>query len=80
LSRSFSSVIRLDLQKAKEWNPYGPRLFAFFALQFLMRLLFTALLAGFRRAENKLIIADVALSLSLFLYCFFPLLKLIFTS
>jgi hypothetical protein len=77
LSRSFSEIVRLHFDKAKQYNVYGLRLFAFFALQLLMR--FTALglvlSCNLKRPQN-LIFTDMVLSVLLFTIFFWPFLTL----
>ena len=39
LSRSFSALVRLRFDDAREFNPYGPRIFLFFATELLLRII-----------------------------------------
>ena len=68
MSRAFSSIVRLDFTKALSYNPYSLSVFAFFFVQLWMRVLFFVLYA--RRGDKRLVAADVALSVVLFLWCF----------
>jgi hypothetical protein len=73
LSHSFSAVVRFDFQAAEKYNPYGIRIFIFFAVQLLMRL--AGIFLSVRIRERNLIVlflADAMLSISFFLYAFWP--------
>lgn len=75
LSHSFSLIVRGRISEALDWNPYGLRVFLFFALQLVMRV---ACLASYSRNPGigkKLIILDVSTSSLLFLVTFMPFLK-----
>jgi hypothetical protein len=73
LSRSFSEIVRLDLDRARKYNPYGIRIFSFFLLQLLLRIA-GSLLALYARAEilRTAIISDALCSSFLFILCFWP--------
>jgi hypothetical protein len=76
LSRSFSALIRFEFKLAKEYNPYGPRIFLFFILQLVMRM--AALLGSSRvpeQALTKLYWSDSLVSVTLLLLCFWPFLS-----
>ncbi len=70
LSRSFSEMIRLRIDAARDFNPEGPRLFFFFLAQLVMRGLFSWVAIMGRINLRKLVLADILLSLVLFLLCF----------
>ncbi len=74
LSHSFSEIIRGNLRSAKEYNIYGLNIFLFFALQLLMRILFTLLFHLTNRSKN-IIFVDVIISLILFLTLFSPFIQ-----
>jgi len=38
LSRSFSALVRFRFDEAREFNPYGPRIFLYFAVELLLRI------------------------------------------
>jgi len=73
LSRSFSEIVRFRFTQAKQYNPFGIRIFLFFTIQLLMRILLSILvmykLSG---REGKVILADVIITVSLFVICFWP--------
>ncbi|MBN2214888.1 MAG: DUF2752 domain-containing protein [Bacteroidales bacterium] len=73
LSRSFSAIVRLDLRKAIEYNPFGVRIFLFFIVQLLFRINFF-MIARRRTADVPLIILDIALSVGVFIIAFWPFL------
>lgn len=74
LSHSFSEIIRGNLRSAKEHNVYGLNIFLFFALQLIMRILFT-LLFHFTNRPKNIIFADVTISLILFMILFYPFIQ-----
>jgi len=69
LSRSFSAVIRGNIFKARQYNANGPLIFFFFAIQLTMRLLINSIIRKYGNS-TWLVGSDVALSLSLFIFCF----------
>ncbi len=75
LSRSFSSIMRLDLSSAKSYNPYGIQIFMYFLVQLVLRLaiLFLVLRQGFIH-HRMLILADSFQAAALFVICFWPFL------
>ncbi len=81
LSRSFSAIMKLDFNKAREFNPYGIRIFLFMMIQLTMRV------AGFfvavRRQKKMIILADISISVILFVIFFYPFIseyfRLLFT-
>jgi len=77
LSRSFSEIVRFNFGEAKLYNPYGIRLFSFFAIQLLLRIgaIFIALHFSLRRRQF-LILADATLSILLFILFFCPFIVL----
>ena len=73
LSRSFSALVRLRLDDAKELNPYGPRIFLFFVVQLILRIVILFLAyRGALHPGRRLILADAAQALVLFVVCFWP--------
>lgn len=75
LSESFSEIVRGNLVDAARINPYGLRVFAFFALQLLLRIFFSL---STRIRPDKIFaiaIADSVVSLVVFIWCFAPLIE-----
>lgn len=75
LSRSFSAIVRLDFSTAKNYNPYGLRIFTFFLIQLVFRV--TLFLMSLRKGivhYRMLIIADALQAVVLFIVCFLPFL------
>ena len=70
MSRAFSELIRGDLESAKKYNEDSPLIFAFFLLQLLQRIIVQALLYKKTWSGRYLLIADIAGTMILFLYCF----------
>ncbi len=63
LSRSFSSIIRLNFSEARSYNQYGIQLFIFFLIQFAMRVFFIVIFGRFKYMErNRIIIIDSIVS------------------
>ena len=78
LSRGLSFMLRLDIASAKIINPYSPGMFLFFSAQLLLRALFSVLYTKGLVKNSYLIVADVSISLSLFLLAFLPLYRALF--
>lgn len=72
LSHSFSLILRGRISEAYEWNIYGLRVFLFFALQLVMRIVFSAIYLRNPGIRKQLIIYDSGSSLLLLLICFLP--------
>ncbi|MFC2080887.1 DUF2752 domain-containing protein [Bacteroidota bacterium] len=70
MSRAFSEIIRGNLDSAREYNPDSPLVFAFFLIQGLQRISVSSLLLKSRLKKKHLLIADVFITATLFLYCF----------
>lgn len=80
LSHSFSLIIRGRFTEARLWNAYGIRVFLFFAIQLIMRVLFSFIYIKFNSARNQLIILDSLASGIILLVAFWPYLKWIVNS
>jgi len=63
LSRSFSYIVRGDLESANEWNQYGLRVFLFFISQLILRTSVSMVLVRKRGSLKELIIFDVMVSI-----------------
>ena len=76
MSHAFSLIIRGRLAEALEWNPHSLRLFIFFALQLLMRIILAAV--AFRTTKNlrAISVTDAAVSSVMVLAAFWPLLRM----
>ena len=75
LSRSFSCIVRLDLDEAGKYNPYGLQLFVFFMLQLVFRVLISILLFRKNFSHHRVLVAvDLLQALVLFVLCFRPFL------
>jgi hypothetical protein len=73
MSRSFSSIVRLDLAGARVFNPYGIRIFLFFLIQLFLRMFFFILSATDKPGRQRnLIFTDIVLSVILFVVLFMP--------
>ncbi|MFP4555843.1 MAG: hypothetical protein ACLFNU_03135 [Bacteroidales bacterium] len=78
LSASFSEIVRGNFNEALTINLHSMRIFAFFAIQFILR----GAIAGFIYAKHlnikKTLVADITISLALFIWCFLPLIRYTF--
>ncbi len=72
LSHSFSLILRGRPGEALSWNMYGLRIFLFFALQLVMRAVFSMLWIRNAGIRQQIIIYDSAGSVLLFLISFWP--------
>ncbi len=70
LSHSFSLILRGRLDEAYQWNVYGMRVFLFFSLQLIMRILLSFFYIRFIDTRKQLIIMDIIGSVLLFLISF----------
>lgn len=81
LSRGFSCIVRLDFDRARDFNQYSGRIFMFFILQLIMRITALTILSIRNPVSKKfLLITDISVSIILFLYCFWPFIKETFIS
>jgi len=79
LSRSFSEIVRFDFREARQYNPFGIRIFLFFFIQLVLRVSAIILMLWFHKILLRpLIIADVFLSVVFFSICFWPFIVLLF--
>ena len=74
LSRAFSEIVRLNFEQAKAYNPYAFRIFAFFALQLLLRLTFSWLSVAKPSKAKQIATSDILISGIAFVYAFYPFL------
>ncbi len=68
LSRSFHLITNFRFEEAKNMNPYSLRIFSFFFVQLLLRVLSSWLYV--RKHKDSIIVADVVISTVYFLYTF----------
>jgi hypothetical protein len=81
LSRSFSAAVRLDFESAESYNPFGIRIFLFFLIQLLMRLLALILVMHVpNQVLRGMFWSDAIISVTLFLISFWPFLSDLSTS
>ena len=72
LSHSFSLIVRGRIEEAYKWNHYGMRIFLFFALQLLMRAVFSIFYLKYADTRKQLILVDCIGSGIIFLVAFWP--------
>ena len=70
LSRSFSEIIRLNFNKAREFNRNGILVFFFFFIQFFLRIIFSFLYSKTIFSEKTVILTDGLISAFLFFFTF----------
>jgi len=70
LSHSFSAIMRGNLHGAKDLNPFGIRIFLFFFLEWIFRAVAFFSLQKEKIPYNKLLLADILVSVILFTSCF----------
>jgi hypothetical protein len=73
LSASFSELVRGNIETAGLLNPYGLRIFAFFIIQLLTRVLVSIAIEAEWLKQSRIIILDSLFSITLFIICFAPL-------
>ncbi len=78
LSASFSEIVRGNFNEALSINHYSLRVFAFFAIQLLLRAAIAGAIYIKRLNIKKTVFADISLSLALFTWCFLPLIRYTF--
>lgn len=79
LSRAFSEIVRLNIDRALAFNPYSIRIFCFFAIQLILRITLSILATAKSSHANKIIGADILFSLAYMAYAFFPFLTFLIT-
>lgn len=72
LSHSFSLIVRGKIDEAYEWNIYGMRVFLFFGLQLILRIVFSIYYIRYPQNGKQLIITDSIASGIMFLLAFWP--------
>jgi len=75
ISHSFSLLLRGKIEEAYEWNPNGMRVFLFFVLQAVMRIVFTLFYLREGAARPQLIFYDITGSALMFLISFMPFIR-----
>lgn len=70
LSRSFSEIVRFELDKAIIYNKYSLKIFSFFFIELVLRLCFFIILYFNFIRLRIILITDIIISVVLFLYCF----------
>jgi hypothetical protein len=79
LSHSFSLIVRGQIDEAYQWNPYGMRIFLFFAAQLVLRVAFSIFYQKYPETRMQLIIVDCFGSGIIFLIAFWPFVASIFS-
>jgi len=79
LSHSFSMIVRGKVGEALTWNIYGLRIFLFFALQLVMRVVLSAIWIRNPGIRKQIVVYDASVSGLVFLIAFWPFIINIFT-
>lgn len=74
LSHSFSLIVRGRIEEAYQWNPYGMRIFFFFAGQLVLRIAFSIFYLKYPDTRKQLIIVDAIGSGIIFFVAFWSFL------
>ncbi len=72
LSHSFSLIVRGKIREAREYNTYGLRIFLFFALELVMRFVFSKIWINRPDVRREIVIYDIVGSIVIFLIAFWP--------
>lgn len=75
LSASFSEIVRGNISAAKSLNPHSVRIFSFFALQIILRIIAIIATKKYWFPTNRLATIDISISVILFVVCFAPLIE-----
>lgn len=73
MSRAFSELLRLRVNKALEYNKYSLRIFVFFLIQFLLRILLIVLPIGRWQKYRVVISCDITIFVLSLLFVFSPI-------
>ncbi len=68
LSRAFSSILKLDFDKAVKYNKYSLYVFSFFFIQLILRIIFVVI--NYYNNKKTIVFFDIIISVILFIYCF----------
>ncbi len=71
LTRAFSQILRFHFQEAIAYNPFSIKIFAFFFLQLIARFFVNWIISS--SIFKKILILDVSISVTSFLFCFYNL-------
>lgn len=80
MSHAFSLIVRGRIDEALEWNSQSVRIFLFFALQLVMRIVLGAVSLTTVRGLKQIFVADAAISSVMVLVAFFPFLRALWMS
>ena len=73
LSRSFSAIIRGDIDLGHQFNPFGLQIFLFFVIQFCYRLATAVVMKSPQTFIKRYIFIDISISIIGFYLAFRPL-------
>ncbi len=80
LSHAFSLIVRGRIDEALEWNSQSVRLFLFFALQLVMRIVLGAVSLETVSRLKRVTVTDAVVSSAMALVAFFPFLRAMWLS
>lgn len=75
LSHAFSLIVRGRIDEAQEWNSVSLRVFSFFVIQLLMRVVLGIMALTGRRKIKRLTVADAVISSAMTLFAFYPFIR-----
>lgn len=78
MSHAFSLIVRGRLTEALDWNIYSVRLFAFFAIQLVMRITFFLFTLRMGKTDTLLLKADIIISIAMIIFTFYPFMRYLF--
>ena len=78
LTRAFSEILKLNFQKALEYNPYSVKIFLFFLVQLASRFFINIKIELYN--FKRILFLDVILSIAIFLFSFYNLIVIPFSS
>ncbi len=80
LSHAFSLIVRGRIDEALEWNSQSVRVFLFFALQLVMRIVLGAVSLETVRGLKRVTVTDAVVSSAMALVAFFPFMRALWLS
>ncbi|MBN1115580.1 MAG: DUF2752 domain-containing protein [Bacteroidales bacterium] len=75
LTRCFMAIMEFDFSSARQYNPYGIKVFLFFAFQLIMRVVLNQIIKANRLNMKAIVYSDIIISTGLFIFCFWPFIK-----
>lgn len=80
LSHAFSLIVRGRIDEALDWNSYSMRVFIFFAVQLMMRIVLALVPLRVNVNVRRVAVTDAAVSSVMTLAAFFPFIRMLWIS